>query len=122
VEVKNVHLRREGDLAEFPDCVTTRGAKHLQELSDMVALGHRAAMLYVVQRDDCARFRLAEDLDPGYAAAFHAARAAGVEAHCVACRLSTDAVVLDRALPLDIDTAEQGPHAQGQTGAERNRR
>ena len=48
----------------------------------MAAAGHRAVMLYLVQRTDCARFRLAEDLDPAYARAFAAARAAGVEAIC----------------------------------------
>ena len=80
VEVKNVHLRRKGDLAEFPDCVTVRGAKHLDELAAMVKAGHRAVMLYLVQRTDCTRFDLARDLDPGYRAAFDRARAAGVEA------------------------------------------
>jgi len=80
VEVKNVHLRRNLDLAEFPDCVTLRGAKHLDELSAMVGQGHRAVMLYLVQRTDCARFDLARDLDPGYGEAFDRARAAGVEA------------------------------------------
>ena len=79
VEVKNVHLRRRGDLAEFPDCVTARGAKHLGELSAMVESGHRAVMLYLVQRTDCASFDLARDLDPAYGAAFDKARAAGVE-------------------------------------------
>jgi sugar fermentation stimulation protein A len=80
LEVKNVHLRRDGTLAEFPDCVTARGARHLRELATMVAAGHRAATLFVVQRTDCTALRLAADLDPGYTAAFAAARDAGVEA------------------------------------------
>lgn len=101
VEVKNVHLRREGDLAEFPDCVTTRGARHLDELTEMVAQGHRAVMLYVVQRTDCARFRLADDLDPAYAAAFQKARAGGVEAICHGTDISRDGVVLTGPLPID---------------------
>ncbi|MEM9148272.1 MAG: DNA/RNA nuclease SfsA [Pseudomonadota bacterium] len=100
IEVKNVHLRRESDWAEFPDSVTARGAKHLGELAQMVAEGHRAVMLYCVQRDDCARFRLAPDLDPGYAAAFAAARAAGVEALAYVCRISRTEIVLDRPVPI----------------------
>ncbi len=94
VEVKNVTLRRDG-LAEFPDAVTARGAKHLRELSDMVGQGHRAVMLYLVQRTDCRSFRLARDIDPGYGAAFDKALAAGVEALAYACRLSTQEITLD---------------------------
>ncbi len=100
VEVKNVHLRRTGDLAEFPDCVTLRGAKHLDELGDMVRAGHRAVMFYLIQRDDCARFRLAEDLDPGYAAAFVRAREAGVEAIAYGTRISTDEITLGASMPI----------------------
>ncbi len=100
VEVKNVHLRRQGDLAEFPDAVTARGAKHLVEMADMVAQGARAVMLYVVQRMDCRVFALAEDIDPGYAAAFRQARKAGVEALCYDCRLTQEEIVLRHALPL----------------------
>jgi len=101
VEVKNVHLLREGDWAEFPDSVTTRGAKHLGDLSEMVAQGARAVMLYVVQRTDCVRLKFAADLDPGYAAAFVRARAAGVEAICHRCDISVEGVSLrPEALPI----------------------
>ena len=99
VEVKNVHLRRSEDWAEFPDSVTARGARHLEELAGMVATGARAVMLYVVQRTDCARMRLAADLDPAYAAAFAAARAAGVEAVAHGTRISTSGITLGPAYP-----------------------
>ncbi|MDX5360507.1 MAG: DNA/RNA nuclease SfsA [Alphaproteobacteria bacterium] len=102
IEVKNVHLRRSERLAEFPDSVTARGAKHLREMSDMVAQGARALMLYIVQRDDCERFALAGDLDPGYAAAFAEARAAGVEVAVCACRIAPDEIVPVRRLALDV--------------------
>jgi sugar fermentation stimulation protein A len=100
VEVKNVHLRRTGDLAEFPDCVTARGAKHLGELARMAESGARAVMLYVVQRTDCARVAMAADLDPGYARAFVDARARGVEALAWGCAISPDGVRLERPLPV----------------------
>ncbi len=101
VEVKNVHLRRDGDWAEFPDSVTTRGARHLQELTRMVADGHRAVMLYLVQRTDCARLRLAGDLDPAYAAAFDAARGAGVEMICHGTKIDRHGVEIASAFPVD---------------------
>ncbi len=100
VEVKNVHLSRKPPLAEFPDSVTARGTKHLAELSDMVAAGHRAVMLYLVQRGDCTSFRLAADVDPTYAAAFTKARAAGVEAIAYACRLSASEIAVAAGLPV----------------------
>ncbi len=100
VEVKNVHLRRSGALAEFPDCVTKRGAKHLDELANVVAQGHRGMMLYLVQRTDCREFRLARDLDPGYSEAFDRARNAGVEAVCHTTRISTESVDIGEQLPV----------------------
>ena len=100
VEVKNVHLRRHGKRAEFPDSVTARGARHLSELAAMAAAGHRAVMLYVVQRTDCAHFSLAADLDPAYARAYAMARAGGVEAIAHATRIDRDGVWLDRPLPV----------------------
>ncbi|MFQ5783858.1 MAG: DNA/RNA nuclease SfsA [Alphaproteobacteria bacterium] len=102
VEVKNVHLRRDR-LAEFPDAVTARGAKHLAELSDMAAAGHRAVMFYLVQREDCPGFTIAGDIDPGYAEALGTARAAGVEAICYCCKLTTESITLDKPLPVHLD-------------------
>jgi len=101
VEVKNVHLMRDHGLAEFPDSVTKRGAKHLDELSAMVAAGHRAVMLYCIQRTDCDRLALAADLDPGYAAAFVRARAAGVEVMAWTCAISPGGIALDRPVRID---------------------
>jgi sugar fermentation stimulation protein A len=102
VEVKNVHLRREGALAEFPDAVTARGAKHLVELGDMVEAGHRAVMVYLVQRMDCDRFAIARDIDPAYDEGLRVARERGVEVLCYACRLTTEEITVDRALNLAI--------------------
>lgn len=99
VEVKNVHLRR-GEDAEFPDSVTARGTRHLAELAAMAAAGHRAVMLFVVQRADCARFRIAADIDPAYAAGLAAARAAGVEVLCYYCRVGTEGIEIEAPLEL----------------------
>jgi sugar fermentation stimulation protein A len=107
IEVKNVHLRRSDDWAEFPDSVTARGTKHLGELMRVLEDGGRAIMLYVVQRTDCTRFRLAGDIDPAYAAKFDAARAAGVEMLCYGTNISEQGVELTRPLP--VDEAPQSP-------------
>ena len=97
VEVKNVHLMRQPGLAEFPDSVTTRGAKHLRELARITGQDMRAVMLYLVQRDDATRFALAADLDPAYTEQFIKARARGVEALSYCCKLSlTDIQVAHR--------------------------
>lgn len=103
VEVKNVHLKRCLDLpglAEFPDSVTARGAKHLEELSDMAEAGHRAVMLYLVQRTDCGELAIAADIDPAYAAGLRRAMARGVEALCYGCTITLDGIEVDRPLPL----------------------
>ena len=101
VEIKNVHLCRTRRLAEFPDSVTERGAKHLDELTNMVAGGHRAVMVYLVQRDDCDRLRLAGDIDPAYAAAFAKAKNAGVEAIALACSVSPEGIEVTREIEME---------------------
>ena len=100
LEVKNVHLMRRDGLAEFPDSVTKRGAKHLAELSDMARKGARAVMFFLVQRGDCSSFKVAADIDPDYDRALRAALDHGVEALCYSCRVGEDAIELDRRLPL----------------------
>lgn len=107
VEVKNVHLKRD-DAACFPDAVTARGTKHLRELSDMVSAGHRAVMLFLVQREDCRYFKPAWDIDPVYGHALVRAAAAGVEILCYDCRLTLEEIRLDQSLSLDL-SVEAGP-------------
>jgi sugar fermentation stimulation protein A len=99
LEVKNVHLRRAGSLAEFPDCVAARSLKHLRELTAMVEAGHRAVMLFVVQRTDCDAFEACADLDPAYAAGLAAAAAAGVEVLAYRCTITPGGVALADRVP-----------------------
>ena len=100
VEIKNVHMMRKPGLAEFPDSVTARGAKHLAELSDMVREGHRAVMLFLIQREDATRIALARDIDATYGEAFDAAIAAGVEPLAYRCRLTPEEIVVDKKVPI----------------------
>ena len=102
IEVKNVNLWRRDDWAEFPDTVTARGLKHLGVLGDMAQAGHRSVLIYCVQHTGCSRFRLAEDLDPTYAAACLGAQARGVEMLYYGCDVSTTEINLRGALQLDL--------------------
>ncbi len=101
VEIKNVGLMRERGRAEFPDAVTTRGAKHFAELAAMVEQGFRAVTLYVVQRDDVERFAVARDIDPAYGEAFDLAKRAGVEVMSYACSLSPGGIEIARPIPVE---------------------
>lgn len=98
VEVKSVTLKR-GCQAQFPDAVTQRGTKHLGELAEIVAQGHRGVMVYLVQRDDCESFAIADDIDPAYGAAFAQAVKAGVEVICLSCRVGETEIKIDKKLP-----------------------
>ena len=102
VEVKSVTLSRTLGQAEFPDSVTKRGAKHLLELSNMVAQGHRAVMLYLVQRTDCTSFTLASDIDQVYHAAYLAARDAGVETLCIGTKITAQEILIEAPITIQI--------------------
>jgi sugar fermentation stimulation protein A len=102
VEVKNVHLKRGAEAAEFPDSVTTRGTKHLVELAEAVEAGSRSVMVYLVQRGDCSRFEIAADIDPEYDRTLRMAMTRGVEALCYSCKVGRETIEVDRRLPLAI--------------------
>ncbi|MCW8915088.1 MAG: DNA/RNA nuclease SfsA [Magnetovibrio sp.] len=106
VEVKNTTMRRDlsdGAPAEFPDSVTARGAKHLDELADMVEQGHRAVMFYLVQRDDADRFTVAKDIDPTYAERLEAAQKRGVEVIAYGCRVTPEEIDIDRPVSIYLN-------------------
>jgi sugar fermentation stimulation protein A len=99
VEVKGVTLHRGDGLAEWPDCVSARGARHAEELGEMVRRGERAVALFVVLRPDCDRFAVAADLDPAFARAFDRVQALGVEPLVYACEVSPERVAVRSKLP-----------------------
>ncbi len=98
VEVKSVTLSRQPGLAEFPDSVTKRGARHMNELANEARKGNRAVLLYIIQRDDCARFSPAQDIDPAYALAFEEAQKDGVEILVYACAVSSQAITISNRI------------------------
>jgi sugar fermentation stimulation protein A len=104
LEVKNCHFSRTPGLAEFPDCVAARSAKHLRELAHMVEAGDRATVLFVVQREDCDRFSACRDIDPVFAAALDGAADAGVEVLVHTCAMRPDSITLGGRIPWEPDT------------------
>ena len=100
LEIKNVHLMREPGLAEFPDCVTNRGTKHLEELGNVVFRGARAVQLYVIQIPSAQRFAVAKDIDPAYGAAFERARSRGVEMLAWRCVVNIEGIEIVAPVPI----------------------
>ncbi|WP_172297560.1 DNA/RNA nuclease SfsA [Pseudoruegeria sp. HB172150] len=102
VEVKSVTLSRSPGISEFPDSVTARGARHMAELAAMAAAGHRAMVLFLVQRTDAREVRVAADIDPAYAAALTQAHAAGVEIIAHGTSITPGGVTLGPQLPFSL--------------------
>jgi sugar fermentation stimulation protein A len=100
VEVKNVHLMRKPGRAEFPDCRTERGARHLNELVGVAASGARAVLLFLIQIGSASSVSVARDIDPDYARAFDEARKDGVEVIARRCKLSKERIEIDGAVPV----------------------
>ena len=100
LEIKNVHLSRYKNMVEFPDSVTERGKKHLLELSQVVQSGKRAVLLFLIQRNDCNTFKIANDIDPKYFETFKKAFDTGVEVICISSIISPEAINIGKKVKL----------------------
>ena len=98
LEVKNVTLVREKKIAEFPDAVTSRGTKHLNELSNAKKKGYHSYILYLIQREGCDSFRISKDIDERYNIAFSKALNSGVKILCYDCKLSNEEIKLNNQI------------------------
>ena len=101
IEVKNVTMK-DGEYARFPDAVTTRGKKHLDELISLRKEGIRAVMLYIIQRSDVEIFAPAKDIDPMYAQTLKAAYAEGVEIIPLRVSVSPLEIRIEKELPFEL--------------------
>ena len=102
IEVKNVTLSRKKGIAEFPDAVTSRGLKHIEELIKAGQKGYEIYLLYVIQRNDCDKFKLAKDIDPKYYKLLIKAVKKNLNILCYDCKFSTKGIELNRKIHFKI--------------------
>ena len=102
IEVKNVTLSRTNKLAEFPDAVTSRGAKHINELIKAKNKGYDIYLMFVIQRDDCDQFSIARDIDPKYADLLSDAIKKKLNILCYDCKFSPKGIKLNKQIKIKI--------------------
>ena len=102
IEVKNVTLSREKKIAEFPDAITSRGLKHIEELLEANKKGYKIYLLFVIQRNDCNKFKLAKDIDPEYCELLLKAVKKNLKILCYDCKFSPKGIELNREIQLKI--------------------
>ena len=98
IEVKNVTLSRQNDIAEFPDAITSRGLKHIQELLKAKKKGFEIYLFFVIQRNDCNKFELAKDIDPEYCELLLKAVKKNLNVLCYDCKFSPKGIKLNRKI------------------------
>ena len=98
LEVKNVTLSRKDKTAEFPDSITSRGTKHLNELMIAAKKGFKVYLLFVIQREDCNKFEIAKDIDIEYANALKKAIKHNVKILCYDCKFSSKGIILNKEI------------------------
>ncbi len=102
IEVKNVTLSRKKGIAEFPDAVTARGLKHINELNKASKKNYKIYILYLIQRDDCNLFKIASDIDPNYAIALKKAVEKKMNILCYDCKFSPKGIELNKKIKVFI--------------------
>ena len=102
MEVKNVTLSRKKALAEFPDSITSRGLKHLNELLKASKKNYKIFILYLIQRNDCNLFTIAKDIDPNYASALTKAVKNKLNILCYDCKFSSKGIIINNKIKLKI--------------------
>ena len=102
IEVKNVTLSRKKGTAEFPDAITVRGLKHINELVKASEKNYKIFIIYLIQRDDCKAFTIAKDIDPDYASALIKAVKKKLNILCYDCKFSSKGIKLNSKVNLKI--------------------
>ena len=102
IEVKNVTLSRISGLAEFPDAVTSRGLKHINELIKASKKGYKVFLLYVIQREDCKSFKIAKDIDPEYSKALSKVVKKKLNILCYDCKFTSKGIRLNKSIKFKI--------------------
>ena len=102
IEVKNVTLSRKNKIAEFPDAITSRGLKHIEELLKAKQKGFEIYLLFVIQRNDCSKFQLAKDIDPKYCELLKKAVKKNLKILCYDCKFSPKGIKLNREIKFKI--------------------
>jgi len=100
VEVKNVTLLRNNDIAEFPDAVTSRGSKHLLTLIEAIKKGYKSYLVFLIQIQNINEFKIAKDIDEEYYKNFMIAKKAGVNFLAYQCMISSKQIKIDRKIDI----------------------
>ena len=103
VEVKNVTLNREKDIAEFPDAVTSRGLKHLKKLTESINYGYKPYVLFLIQMQKISKFRIAKDIDSDYYNNFIEAKKKGLKFIAYRCKLNSKEIVIEKKIIIEND-------------------
>ena len=102
IEVKNVTLSRKKGIAEFPDAVTSRGLKHIKELIKAKKKGYKIYIIYLIQRNDCRYFKIAEDIDQEYSDSLSKAVKKKLNILCFDCKFSSKGIKLNQKVKFKI--------------------